>query len=102
MAHLVLIGAMLCKVVVLMLLPTCLFYFVLDTLVVMSHVFSCSAHVGFFSRISFNLGFIGIGAHRRRNGSGPGGKCAHMPVGTNSHLHVVGVGNSIAVLCMVR
>jgi hypothetical protein len=42
------------------------------------------------------------GARRRRSGGGSRGGCARRPVGTHPHLFVVGVGNPIAVLCLVR
>jgi hypothetical protein len=42
------------------------------------------------------------GAHRRRNGGGPGGGYARTPAGIHLHLHVVGVGSPIAVPCMAR
>jgi hypothetical protein len=38
--------------------------------------------------------------NRRRNGGGPGGGCARRPVGT--HLHLLVVGNPIAVPCLAR
>jgi hypothetical protein len=43
-----------------------------------------------------------LGARRRRSGGGPGGGCAHMPVGTYLYLHAVGDGYPVAVPGLAR
>jgi hypothetical protein len=43
-----------------------------------------------------------LGARRRHTGSGPGGGCVHMPVGTYLYLHAVGAGNPVALQGLAR
>jgi hypothetical protein len=42
------------------------------------------------------------GARRQCGGGGPGGGCAHKPVGTYLYLHAVGDDNKITVPCLAR